>query len=176
MRMLVSLCLLTLLSMQSATQAYAAAPTEASIERLLEVTRSKALLETSYAGLEQNIRQFSLQSMGDKQPTGAQMRALDELIARMADLFRREVSWERLHPQFVALYMEAFDQTEVDGLITFYESAAGQAFVAKMPVVQQKSMAMVQTMMTNLMPQLNDLIARSVTDMPQPEPPPQQAH
>ena len=173
MRMIVSLCLLMFLQVQAPARAYAAAPTEASVERLLEVTNSKALLETSYAGLEQNIRQFSLQSMGDKQPTDAQMRALDELIARMAELLRREVSWERLHPQFRALYVETFDQTEVDGLIAFYESAPGKAAVAKMPTVQQKSMAIVQTMLASLMPQLNELIARSVTDIQHAEQPSQ---
>ncbi len=39
-------------------------------------------------------------------PTDAQKRALDERIARMADLFGREVSWELLHLKFIALYVE----------------------------------------------------------------------
>ena len=41
----------------------------------------------------------------------------------------------------------ALTQEEVDGLIAFYESPAGQAYIAKMPAVAQKSMAPMQNPM-----------------------------
>ena len=182
MRPMIALLFVTLLLVHAPVRAYAATPTADSIERLMEITQSKALLEQSYANLEKNIRQLVLQSMGERQPTDAQLRLLDDLIARMSDLYRQEISWERLHPQFITLYMEAFDQAEIDGMLAFYEGAKGRATIAKMPMVQEKSQAMMQKMLMNLMPKLNALAVETLADMkqlqsqqqPQPEQQPEQ--
>jgi hypothetical protein len=58
---------------------------------------------------------------------------------------RKEMSWATLRPMYVQIYRDTFTQKEVDGLIAFYKSPTGVAFVDKMPVVMQKSQALMQT-------------------------------
>lgn len=51
----------------------------------------------------------------------------------------------------------AFSQEEIDGLIAFYESSVGRAYIAKMPVAMAKTMAMSQQQMQSLMPRLKPI-------------------
>lgn len=43
-----------------------------------------------------------------------------------------------MEPIQIPIYRETFEQAEIDGLIAFYGSPVGQAFVNKMPTVSQK--------------------------------------
>jgi hypothetical protein len=47
----------------------------------------------------------------------------------------------------VPSYSETFSQEEVDGLIAFYQSPAGKAYVEKMPTLLQKTMGQMQQFM-----------------------------
>ncbi len=52
-----------------------------------------------------------------------------------------------LEPMYVRVYQKSFTQGEVDGMIAFYKTPAGQAVINKMPVVMQNTMNEVQQMM-----------------------------
>jgi hypothetical protein len=60
------------------------------------------------------------------------------------------MSWEKMKPMYVQLYRDTFEQEEVDGLIAFYKSPAGQAYVTKMPLLMSKSMAISQSLFQSL--------------------------
>jgi uncharacterized protein len=64
---------------------------------------------------------------------------------RRRAMLREEMTWDKLRPVYVQIYQESFTQEEIDGLIAFYESPAGFAFVEKMPFVMQKSMSIMQS-------------------------------
>ena len=59
-----------------------------------------------------------------------------------------------MKPLYVQLYRDTFEQEEVDGLLAFYASPTGQAFVNKMPMVMQKSMALSQSLMQSIIPKM----------------------
>lgn len=69
-------------------------------------------------------------------------------------IMKKEVSWDVLRPQYVQVYGETFDQEEIDGLVAFYSSEAGQAFVNRMPALLQKTMTIVQSLMQTLLPKI----------------------
>lgn len=58
----------------------------------------------------------------------------------------------------------AVTKVEIDGLIAFYASPAGQAFINKMPVVLQKSMAISQSLMQSLMPKMSAAMKEAMTE------------
>lgn len=62
------------------------------------------------------------------------------------------------------IYQETFEQEEIDGLDAFYGSPAGQAFVAKMPVVMQKSMSLLQEQMQILVPRMAQVIEQAMKE------------
>ncbi len=142
-----------------------AAPASAeSIERLLALTRVETLLDSMYGNLEQLMRQNMRQSLGDRPLTAEQRRVIDELPGRFSKVMRQEFNWSTLKPMYVRVYQESFEQPEIDGLIAFYASPTGQAFVDKMPLVMQKSMALMQEQMRTLVPRMTREIEQTLKD------------
>jgi hypothetical protein len=133
---------------------HAAPPSDASIATLLEITQSSKMLDTMYASMEQSIRQGMQAAMAGKTLTAEQNRVMELAPARLAALMREEMKWATLEPMVVQIYRETFDQAEVDGLIAFYQSPTGQAFVAKTPLVMQRSMAATQAQVHAFVPKL----------------------
>jgi len=69
-----------------------------------------------------------------------EQRAISEqLPAKMIAAVRADSGWATFKPVYVKAYQETFEQEEVDGMLAFYQSPAGQAFVRKMPAAFQKS-------------------------------------
>jgi hypothetical protein len=62
------------------------------------------------------------------------------------------VNWAKIKPVFNQIYRDVFEQEEVDGLIAFYQSSAGKAYLTKMPQVIQKSTTLGQSQLQNIMP------------------------
>ena len=137
-----------------ACNAYASPASQQSVEELLAVTRAGAMIDSVYGNMEQLMRQGALQGTQGRAMTPEKQRVLDSMIPRMVAVMRQEFNWERLKPQYIQLYRDTFEQEELDGLIAFYKSPAGQAYVDKMPVVLQKSIAISQSIMQSLMPKM----------------------
>jgi hypothetical protein len=74
-----------------------------------------------------------------------------ELAARMND----ELSWERMKALYRQVYAESFTAQEIEGMVAFYESPAGKAFLKKMPGVTEKSMGYAQVRIDGLTRSLN---------------------
>lgn len=142
-----------------------AAPASAeSIERLLTLTRTEALLDTMYANTDQMMRQSMRQTLGTRALSAEQQRVIDDLPAKFVAAMRQDFNWATLKPHYMRIYQEAFEQEEIDGLNAFYGSPAGQAFVAKMPVVMQKSMSLLQDQMRTLVPRMSQVIEQAMKE------------
>ena len=138
--------------------AWAQPASEASVLRLLKASGSDKLMQQLEPALEQVMRSSMEEVQKGKDLSPRQQAVLDTWPRRFAQLIREEMSWEHMQPDLVRIYQESFDQAEIDGLATFYESPLGQSVVSKMPLVMQKSLAMSQTHMTRLMPKMCELI------------------
>lgn len=132
----------------------AAPASDESIKTLFAVMKAEILLESIYSNLEPAMRQAMNQAVAGKTLTADQKRIMDRAPQRMGELLRKELSWSKMEPIQIAIYRESFEQSEIDGLISFYKSPAGQAFVNKMPLVTQKAMIAMQTQMQEMMPRI----------------------
>lgn len=72
---------------------------------------------------------------------------LDSFRRKMVANMKEQVTWDKMKELYFDIYRESFTQEELDGLIAFYESPAGKAFVNKMPVVMQKTMTATQRLL-----------------------------
>ncbi len=63
---------------------------------------------------------------------------------------------DALKPLFLKVYMDTYTEEELDGILAFYKSPAGQAFVAKTPQLMQRSMQLMQEQMANVQPRLEE--------------------
>jgi hypothetical protein len=146
--------LLAMIAVLGALNVHAAPASEESIERLLVLTKVESMMESLYPGMEKNIQDGLQQALQGKPLSPAQQRVLDTVPGKLVAMMRKEMSWEKMKPLYVHLYRETFEQEEVDGMLVFYASPAGQAAINKMPVLMQKSMALSQSMMRSFMPKM----------------------
>ena len=154
----------------AAAPLFAAPPSEASLERLLKPTDLEKTFATS-----QRMSEAMMRTMVDRQTQGRQMtqeqrQRMDATMEKSMATVRDEMSYAKTRPFLIRIYTETFTQEEVDALIAFYESPAGRAFVAKMPVVMQKSMLVMQERMQPLMRRLEAELRESAqpTQVPPP--------
>lgn len=144
--------------------AQAAPPTEASVDALLEASRSERLLEGMYSQIEQAMRNGMQQAVQGQALSAEQQRVIDAAPARLAKVLREELNYATLKPMYVQIYRETFTQDEIDGLLAFYRSPAGAAMVEKMPLAMQKSMGAVQQRMGPVMAKLRAAMEAAVAE------------
>ena len=138
----------------AAPLSWAASPSDDSLRTLFRLMNAESLLDGAYAQLEPAMRQGMAQATAGKTLNDEQRKVLELAPQRLSALLRSEMSWEKMLPIQMQIYRESFAQHEIDGLITFYSSPAGQAFVNKMPLVMQKSMTMMQSTIQQVTPKL----------------------
>ena len=147
-----------------ALDASAGPPNQESVEALLAVTKTEAIMDSMYGSIEQMMRQGVQQSVQGKTLSSEQQRILDAVPARFVAVMREEFNWAKMKPMYVQLYRDTFEQEEIDGLVAFYRSPTGQAFVNKMPLVMQKAMAMAQSQMQTLIPKMKTAIESAIAE------------
>ena len=74
-----------------------------------------------------------------------------------------------MRPMFVQIYQESYTQEEVDGLVAFYQSPIGVAYIEKMPIVMQKSMTLVQTRMGPMMEKMQAALKQAMEEAKTPK-------
>ena len=156
-----NLLLVSTLFLATLGHAHAAPASSESVETLLTVTKSDALMDSMYAQMEQSMRLAMKQAASGKTLTAEQQQIVDQMSGQLVALMRSELNWAKLKPLYIQIYAENFEQDEVDGLIAFYRSKAGQAFVTKMPLVMQKSMDIAQSQLQVLMPKIRQLVEQA---------------
>ncbi len=141
----------------------------ASIEKLLVLTNTEATIDALRAGMEQTMRQAMSQFVQGKDLNAEQRRVLDAMPGKLMAVMRHEMTWDAMKPKYVQIYRDTFDQAEIDGMLAFYGSPAGQAVITKMPVVMQKSMQLAQAQMQTLIPKMRAAMEEAVKEAHLPE-------
>ncbi|MBA3592658.1 MAG: DUF2059 domain-containing protein [Polaromonas sp.] len=144
--------------------AHCAPPSEASIHTLLAVTKTDTVMDTLFVNMEQSMRQSMMAAIPGEKLSAQQMRILDAAPAKFIQVMREEMNWPRMRPIYIQIYQESFTQEEINGLIAFYQSPAGEAFVRKMPVVMEKSMSIMQVRMAPMMEKMKAIMAQSIAE------------
>lgn len=86
------------------------------------------------------------------------MRATSQ---KTMDLIGQKMSWEAMKADYIKLYDDTYTEDEISGILMFYQSAPGQAFIAKTPILMSNMMAMVQKRMAEMKPEMDRLIKES---------------
>jgi hypothetical protein len=143
-------------------QAQAAEPSAESVQKLLAVTKTEALMDQMYGHFEQAMRAGMQQAMAGKRLTAQQQAILDAAPAEFAAVMREELSWTKLQPLYVGIYRESFSQAEIDGMLAFYATPVGQAMIDKMPQVMTRSMQLMQVMAAPMAEKMRGAMQRAI--------------
>ncbi|GAB3381229.1 DUF2059 domain-containing protein [Lysobacter fragariae] len=142
---------------QTAARGADAAVSDASLRELIEVSQSRKILDSSMAQVDAMMQQSMQQATQGQELTPKQQEILSKMQGKVIALLKSEMTWESMEPIFLDVYRKTFTQGEVDGMLSFYRSPAGQAVIAKMPQVMQHTMQAMQGRMGQMMPKLQAL-------------------
>jgi hypothetical protein len=153
-----------LASLTFASLAHCAPPSQESIDRLLVDAKVEKMLDTMFANVDQVMRRSMESGVQGQQLSPEQRRVVEATAAKSVRVMREEMTWDKLRPLYVQIYQESFTQEEIDGLIAFYESPAGVAFVEKMPFVMQKSMSIMQSRMAPMLEKMKAAMKEAIAE------------
>jgi hypothetical protein len=125
-------------------------------EELLAAMNMREAVDKSFAMVKQMI---PAQMESIKTATGQSSPSSNVVTQaeRVMETITAELSWAKMKDEYVTLYAETFTEDEMKGIIAFYKSPAGLAFTKKQPQLMQRSMALSQKMMMQLMPKIQAL-------------------
>jgi hypothetical protein len=129
---------------------------EAKIARILAVTNGDATIAQVFEQLKAMAASIAPPGATPEQAAKAQA-----LQAKIMEAVRKNLSWEKMQPQFVKLYADTYSDEEIDGMLAFYESPAGRGMVEKMPALMAKTIALTQAQMKDLLPEIQRIVQES---------------
>lgn len=132
-------------------------PTDASIKQLLEVAQARKLVDSVMKQMDTLMEESIAQAtQGQKIPPKVQ-KDIDARRAEVTGMMKELLDWAKLEPLYVRVYQKTFSQQEVDGMIAFYKTPAGQAVIGKMPAVMQNTIEEMQRTMGPVMQKMQKL-------------------
>lgn len=171
-RMMFRRAALALILCLCAPMALAAAPTTQQIDRLLDLTRVRQTVEAMWPQLEASQRQMIEQMLAGRTLDDQQRALVQRVATRGIEVTRKALAWENLAPLYRDIYGQTFTAEDMDVMIEFYSSKAGQRLLDKMPQLMQNTMVAMQKIMVPLMQELQTEIARELPTPPAPPAPP----
>lgn len=143
----------------------AAPASQASIEKLMELTNTVSSMDALYLVMEKEMRKKIVQATQGKSLSPRQHQAINTFSANFVKLIREQFSWEKLKPYYADLYRETFQQEEIDGMLAFYASPAGRAMTERMPILIGKSMEIAQSIVNSASPSMSALLRSLSNDL-----------
>src|SRR3954462_3326130 len=134
-----------------------APPTEPSIKQLLEVAQAHKLVDSVMAQMDSLLQQTIAQATKGQPVPDKVQRDIDQRRTEVLTMMKDLLDWKKLEPMYVRIYQKTFTQQEVDGMIAFYKSPAGQAVITKMPSAMQSTIDEMQGAMGPAMQKMQQL-------------------
>jgi len=131
----------------AATAANNAPASDASIRQMLELTNAQQMIAGMKVQMSTVMNTAMQNAMQGQTLTTERQAIIDRMAAKMSAVLTDMLNWDDLLPIYLRTYRESFTQDEIDGAIKFYKSAAGQAYVKKLPLVLQNVMREMQGFM-----------------------------
>ena len=126
----------------------------AKIEEMMRISQTDKVMKQVLDQMKSTV--MSQVSKVDSSPEAR--KASEETQQRILALLTERLSWDRAKPAFIKMYSETFTESEIEGILTFYKSPAGQAMLQKMPQLIQRSMAVGQQLVGDVSPDIQRIV------------------
>jgi len=127
------------------------------VEELLTVMRVEKTMQTAMEQMKKIAASQVARSLtGQTSPDDAQkVQAIqDKIFALIQD----EMNWQKIKDDCARIYAESLTPEEIKGIIAFYKSPAGQAYLDKQSVILEKANALQQKIKMSLMPKIQAIV------------------
>ena len=120
----------------------------AKAEELLQLTQSDQMMKMMEPMMKGMLAQTDM-------PAEQRAKA-GEMQGKMMALVAASLSKSK--PALAKVYTDTYTEEEIDGILAFYKSPAGKAFIQKMPEVMQRLMPVMMQMMGDLQPEIKTMM------------------
>lgn len=157
---ILTLCCLMLLQTAAADEA----SHRAAAERFLKLANAESMTATVYNQTEQ-LMTTSFAQMGGSMQYESILR---DYRQRARALLDKQLGWDAIRDELVALYLPVFSEQEFDELAEFYQSPAGSKLLAHLPELTQSSLTIARQRVEEVIaPQLKQLIKDMTAEVEQ---------
>ena len=132
-----------------------AASHAASAETFLKLAHADKLGTPVYM----QVQQMFAQRFEQTKAPAAKKALLETYQAKANAALETAVGWDKIKPDLVKLYTSNFSESELKGLIEFYQSPLGKKVMEKMPALSAESAQMTQGRLEKAVPEVNKLLA-----------------
>ncbi|MGI4854606.1 MAG: DUF2059 domain-containing protein [Janthinobacterium lividum] len=138
---------------------------KAKAEQMLVLTKTDSLMEGQLASLQTRVNELAKQQSGVAPLTPEQTKLTADYQKQIHDIVMEEVGWVKIRPVIVQSYADSFTEPELDAILVFYKTPAGQAIIAKTPDLANKTMSTVQGRIKDMQPKLATLTQEYMTKL-----------
>ncbi|GAB6387017.1 DUF2059 domain-containing protein [Stutzerimonas marianensis] len=157
----VGLCSALLIPLFSGQALADQATHQARAEQFLELVNADRLSVPVYAQVQQMFAERFAQAGAPEDK-----RALLERYQSQADAaLDQAIGWEKVKPDLVTLYTEAFTEQELGELNAFYQSDLGRKMLSRLPQLNARSAQVTQAKLESAVPQVNKLLADMTAEL-----------
>jgi uncharacterized protein len=93
---------------------------------------------------------------------------MQKIQMKMMDYIYDQLSWEKLKPEFLQIYVETFSEAELRELTAFYKTSLGQKLLEKTPELTAKAMQVSQKHIMAIMPEIQKMVTDAAKDADEP--------
>jgi len=135
----------------------------AKAKQLLDATNTSSGIQQQLAGLRDRVKQLATQQFAGTQFNPAQTALQNEYLKKVQDILADETDWVKLSPKVTQVYADSFTDAEIDSIVAFYKTPAGQALLTKTPATEQKVNTIISANIKEMQPRLQELTESYVT-------------
>ena len=144
---------------------------QAKAEELLQLTHMDQLMSQMLGQMSERMKASADQQAASLHMTPEQTTVYEDYQQKLSQLLASYLTWDKMKPVMVQAYSETYTDQELDGILSFYRSPAGQAMVAKSPELMSKTRSAMMQQISALQPQVQQLTKDFAEKLKQPAPP-----
>jgi hypothetical protein len=141
----------------------------AAIEEIFRITKPESMMQgaleqykvafhqAATQGFNQEVRKF-----GDPAKYQSDFNNFEQ---RVFNLLGQRLNWQKMKGQFAQAYADTFTADDLSGILAFYRSPAGQAYLSKTPGLMAKFGSIGQQQMAGAGPEINKMMNDFMADI-----------
>jgi uncharacterized protein len=130
---------------------------QAKVKELFAVMHMDHSLDRMRSAMEQQVQATAKNAPGTEQMTPEKKKMQQEFVDNSMKVVDENFGWAELEPAYVKLYVDTYTEAELDGILAFYKSPAGQALLTKTPELSAGVMQIVHGHMGDFQPKMQGL-------------------
>ena len=145
---------------------------QAKVKDLFATMHLEHNLDRMMSAMKAQVEATAQNAPGADKMTPEKKKIQQDFINNSMQVVNHAFGWQALESAYIKLYADTYTESELDGILAFYKSPAGQAMLAKTPQLTAGTMQIVHSRMGDFQPKMQALQDQYLKQMAAPATPP----